>query len=212
MVCKIKMKYILNLHKMKKRAVFLDRDGVINELHYEPEYGVIESPLNPGQVNLMFGIIPLLQKLKKLGYVLIIISNQPNLGLGKTSKSNFTAISKKITQLLEREGVVIDAEYYCFHHPFAKIAKFRKKCDCRKPNTSLFQKAVKEHDIDLNTSWMIGDGISDVKAGKAIGCKTILLANIDATDNLRIIEQQLKNNTPDYIIKKLVDILSIIKK
>ena len=195
----------------KTKALFLDRDGIINELYYDPEYGVIESPLNPTQVRLLFGIVPLLKAVKKLGYLLIIVSNQPNVALGKTSESNFDRIAKKIIGLLKKEGVVIDGEYYCFHHPFAKVKKFRKKCDCRKPEPALFLKAAKDHSIDLNSSWMVGDGVSDIIAGKTAGCKTILLANIDATENLRIIEQQLGNSKPDYIIKRLTNAVPIIE-
>ena len=197
---------------IKTKALFLDRDGIINELCYDLEYGVIESPLNTAQIRLVFGIIPLLKAAKKLGYLLITISNQPNVALGKTSEANFGRISKKISGLLKKEGVIIDAEYYCFHHPFAKVKKFKKKCDCRKPGIELFLEAAKEHGIDLNTSWMIGDGISDVVAGKKAGCKTILLANIDAAENLRIIERQLGNIKPDFIIKKLTDAVAIMEK
>ncbi len=196
---------------MKTKALFIDRDGVINELYYEPDYGIIESPLIPEQIRLVFGIVPLLKTAKKLGYKIIIISNQPNVALGKTTESNFKRISKKITELLKKEGVTIDGEYYCFHHPFAKVKKLRKKCHCRKPGTALFLEASKEYNIDLNASWMIGDGVADVLAGKSAGCKTILLANIEATENLRIIEQQLKDSKPDYIIKRLTDAVSIIK-
>ena len=171
----------------------------------------MEARLAPEQVRLVFGIVPLLQAAKKLGYLLIIISNQPNVSLGKTSELNFKRISEKITELLKNEGVKIDAEYYCFHHPFAKVKEFKEKCDCRKPGTELFSEAAKEHRIDLKNSWMIGDGISDVLSGKKAGCKTILLANIDAAENLRIIEQQLGNTKPDYIIKKLTDAIAIIK-
>ncbi len=197
---------------MKKKALFLDRDGIINELHYDPEYGVIESPLAQDQVRLMFGIVPFLKAAKKLGYLLVIVSNQPNVALRKTSESNFERISKKIRGLLKKEGVTIDAEYYCFHHPFAKVKKFRKKCDCRKPGAALFLKAAREYEIDLPSSWMIGDGVTDIVAGKAAGCKTILLANIDATENLRIIERQLGNSKPDYTIKRLMDAIAIIEK
>lgn len=197
--------------RKKTKALFLDRDGTINELNYDPEYGIIESPLNPEQVRLLFGIVPLLKAAKNMGYLLVIISNQPNLALRKTSEKNFDQISEKITELLKKEGVTIDAEYYCFHHPFAKVVKFKQKCDCRKPGTALFLKAAKEHNVNLNASWVVGDGVTDVLAGKAAGCKTILLANIDATENLRIIEQQLKDCKPDYIIKRLTDAVEIIK-
>lgn len=194
------------------KAVFLDRDGIINELYYDKELGIIESPLVSQQVKLVFGITQLLQAMHKLGYLAIIVSNQPNIALKKTSQKNFDLVSQKIISLLEEEGALIDGQYYCFHHPYAKIRKYKKKCQCRKPGIDLFLKAAKDQQIDLKSSWVIGDGVDDIKAGKNAGCKTILLANINSTENLRIIEKQLGSIKPDFIIKKLTDAIKIFKK
>ena len=192
------------------KAIFLDRDGIINQLHYNAEHGVIESPLMPQQTHLVFGIIEFLKAAKKLGYLLIIISNQPNLALRKISRKNFDLVSSKILDLLKTESILIDGQYYCLHHPFAKILKYKQKCSCRKPGIDLFLQAAKNHQVDLKSSWMIGDGAMDVLAGKKAGCKTILLANLESTENLRILEKQLKEIKPDYIIKRLTDAVEII--
>lgn len=193
-----------------KRAIFLDRDGIINELCYDQEKGIIEGPLVPQQVRLVFGITKLLKSIKKLGYLLIIISNQPNLALKKINKENFNLVSGRIINLLKKEDVLIDGQYYCLHHPFAKVAEYRKKCECRKPGIGLFLQAIKEFKIDVESSWMIGDGVMDIIAGKKAGCKTILLANIESSDNLSILEKQLKGIKPDFVIKKLPEAIKII--
>lgn len=193
------------------KAIFLDRDGIINELIYYPESGIIDTPINISQVKLVFGIDQLICKAKKFEYLVIVISNQPARGLNKIKDKGFDLIDKKINDLLLEKDVKLDAFYYCFHHPHAKLAKFRKNCNCRKPKIGLFKKAAKKYDINLSKSWMVGDGVDDIKAGKRAGCKTILLSNINSAENLRIIEEQLGKIKPDFIIKKLPDALDIIR-
>lgn len=194
------------------KAIFFDRDGVINELVYEKEHGTIDSPMVPSQVSLVYGVAALIREVKNLGFITIVYSNQPSVGLRKTTLKNFKAINKKIKLLLKKEGAAIDYEYYCLHHPFAKIKKYRLDCECRKPKLGFLLKAAGKFDIDLSKSWIVGDGVDDVIAGKKAGCKAILLANINAAENLRIIEKQLGNIKPDYIIKKLPDAAEIIRK
>lgn len=194
-----------------KKAVFLDRDGIINELVYFPEQGIVDNPINPSQVRLVFGIDQLIKVSKRLGYLIIVISNQPAIGLKKLKNSDFKKIDKKINYLLKKNGANIDAWYYCFHHPFAKLEKYKKGCSCRKPKTGLFKQAANDFNIALSNSWIIGDGVNDIKAGKKAGCKTILLANISSTDNLTIIEEQLGKIKPNFIVKNLVQSIEIIK-
>lgn len=192
------------------KAIFFDRDGVINEMVFDTESGSVFTPLNSDQIILTPGIGQLMRAAKKLGYLNVIISNQTNIGLGRVSQATHESIRKTIVEKLEKENVVIDGEYYCFHHPFAKIAEYRKVCNCRKPNISLFMRAAKELDIDLKQSWMIGDGVADIIAGHNAGCKTILVANIYEAGYLKMIEDKLGNIKPDFLVKKLKDIIPII--
>ena len=194
-----------------KQAIFLDRDGIINELIYYPESGIVDTPINTTQVKLVFGIDSLIHQAKKLGFLVIVVSNQPAVGLNKIKKQDFDLIDKKIRNILLRGKVKVDTFYYCFHHPYAKLRKYKRNCDCRKPKIGLFKKAAKKFNIDILRSWMIGDGVDDVISGKNAGCKTILLANIKSSENLRIIEEQLGGIRPDFIIKKLPEALSIIE-
>lgn len=197
---------------MMKKAVFLDRDGVVNELVFHPEQGVIDSPMIPFEVTLVYGIDGLIKRVKELDFITIVCSNQPGVGLGKVTSKNFKKITDEIISQLKLKNVAIDKFYYCMHHPFAKISRYKLECNCRKPKIGLFLKAVAEHNIDLSSSWMIGDGADDIKAGKAAGCKTILLANINSAENLRIIEKQLKSIKPDFMVKKLSQAVRIIEE
>lgn len=195
-----------------KKAVFLDRDGTINELFFNKEFGLIDSPLNKSQVKLLFGIEKLLNATSKMGFKNIVVTNQPAVALAKTTVRNLELVKDEINRQLRKKGVTIDYFAICLHHPFAKISKYKKNCNCRKPKIALFKKAAKNLNIDLKMSWMIGDGVDDIIAGKKAGCRTILIANISHTENFRIIEKQLGNIKPDYIVKKLPGCIDIIKK
>ncbi len=194
------------------KACFYDRDGVINEMIFDNENGLVHIPWQVNQVSLNHGIIELLKTTKKLGFLNVIISNQPDIGLTKISEKIFNDIEKMIFQKIEKENAVIDKAYYCFHHPFAKLKQYKKDCDCRKPKTGLFLQAAKEMDIDLSKSWMIGDGLFDIISGHNAGCRTILIANNIETGHLKTIEDKLKNTKPDFIVKNAKEATSIILK
>jgi D,D-heptose 1,7-bisphosphate phosphatase len=163
---------------MVMKAVFLDRDGVVNRLIYYPEQGVIDSPFTVEQFRLLPGVGEAIKKLCEADYKVILVSNQPGIAKGHMSQKTFDKIRMKMREELGREGAFLGGEYYCLHHPEAKIAKLRKDCECRKPKPGLLLQAAKEVDIDLSQSWMIGDGLTDVKAGKSAGTRTILLGQM----------------------------------
>lgn len=192
------------------KAVFFDRDGVITNFYYDLENEIINPPLNPQQVELNPHITNLLKHTKELGYLNIIISNQPDLALKKIDIKNLEAVKLKVTELLLEDGAVIDDAFYCLHHPFAKISKYKKICECRKPNTALVNEAVKKYNIDLKKSYLIGDGVNDIKAGKKMGVKTILIANSLETGYLAVIKKNLEVIEPDYIVKNLKEVQDII--
>ena len=165
------------------RAVFLDRDGVINELVYHQEQEVIDSPFTPGQFKLIPGVTEALKKLHDAGYLSILVSNQPGIAKGHMTTRNFELIRQRMNSELIGDGAELDGEYYCLHHPEAVIEKYRMQCDCRKPLPGLLFKAAMEKNIDLKEPWLIGDNLSDIKAGKGAGCKTILIGMIVAKLN-----------------------------
>ena len=117
-----------------------------------------------------------------------------------------------IAKTLQNHGVTLDEEYYCLHHPYASISKYKKDCVCRKPKTDFFKQAVKDHDIDLKQSWMIGDGVYDIIAGHNVGCKTILVGNIIEGEYLDILEKKLEGIKPDYLVKYISEAKNLLEK
>jgi D,D-heptose 1,7-bisphosphate phosphatase len=194
---------------MKNKAVFLDRDGVINEVIYNKEMGIVDSPSTVEQFKLLPGIGKAINNFQKQGFKVIVISNQPGLAKDHYNIDVFEKIKEKMKKELEKENVKIDAEYYCLHHPEAKIQKYKITCDCRKPKPGMILKAAKDHDIDLKKSWMIGDGINDLKAGKKAGCKTILIGRMKC-DLCKIMEDEKVK--PDFIAPNLFKASLIIEK
>ena len=160
------------------KAIFLDRDGVINELVYHQEQGIVDSPFTVAQFRLLPGISEAIKRFREMGYKVILTSNQPGIAKEHMSEETFDRVSKRMKKELAKEGAFLDHEYYCFHHPDARVEKLKKNCECRKPKPGLLLRAAKDMDINLSQSWMVGDGLTDVKAGKTAGTRTILLGRM----------------------------------
>jgi D-glycero-D-manno-heptose 1,7-bisphosphate phosphatase len=189
------------------RAVFLDRDGVLNELVYYPEHGIIDSPFTPEQFKLLPGVAQLINKFRGLGFKVVLVSNQPGIAKGHFSEGVFNQVREKMRQELAKKVACLDGEYYCFHHPEAKIERFRVECECRKPKPGLLLQAAKEMDIDLAGSWMIGDGLTDIQAGKRAGVKTILLGRMKC-ELCHLMDEE--DARPDSIASNLDEVVQII--
>lgn len=190
------------------KAVFLDRDGVVNELIYHREQGIIDSPFTVAQLQIIDGVPEAIRIFHDIGYKIIIVSNQPGIAKKHMSMKTFEAIRQHIIDELISKGANIDAEYYCLHHPQAKVPKLKEVCDCRKPKPGLIIKAAGELDIELKVSWMVGDGLTDIQAGKNAGCKTILIGK-EKCELCRRMEQE--NARPDFICENLLQAASVIK-
>jgi D-glycero-D-manno-heptose 1,7-bisphosphate phosphatase len=156
-------------------ALFLDRDGVINELAFDPVDGRCESPLRPEDAHLVPGAAAALRTLQDGDALMVVVSNQPAAAKGKATLADLRAVHDRIVELLAQEGVRIADWRYCHHHPEAVMPELRGPCGCRKPQPGMLLDAAREHDIDLGRSWMIGDSDADVEAGRAAGCRTILI-------------------------------------
>jgi D-glycero-D-manno-heptose 1,7-bisphosphate phosphatase len=185
---------------MQKKAIFLDRDGVINELVYYKEVGVIDSPASVDDYKIFPDAGRAINKFHELGYLVIIVSNQPGFAKDKFTSKDFEKVRLKMKEELIKDGAEIDAEYYCFHHPNAIVDKYKKICNCRKPKPGLILQATEEHDINLSESWMIGDSITDIIAGVKAGCKTILIGNMKC-DLCKLMEAE--GVKPDHIVPNL---------
>ncbi len=193
---------------MLNKAVFVDRDGVINEMIYVKEHGYVDTPSNPVQFKIIKGVARSIKIAKKLGYKVIIISNQPGMAKGYYAKKTFDLITKKMHVILEKSNTKIDDEFYCFHHPNAKLKKYRKKCSCRKPRAGLLKRASEEHRIDLKNSYFVGDGIVDMEAAKRAGCKGIFIGNVNSSITELFNKKKIH---PHYIARDLLDAVNFIK-
>jgi D-glycero-D-manno-heptose 1,7-bisphosphate phosphatase len=155
-----------------RRAAFFDRDGVVNELVPDPTTGLPESPLAPGDVALKPGVAGALKRLRSAGYLLVGISNQPAAAKGSVTLDQLRSVQARVEELLRAEQLEADAFRLCFHHPEGVVAELAR---VRKPAPGMLLAAASELEIDLTSSWMIGDTDSDVVAGAAAGCRTVLV-------------------------------------
>jgi D-glycero-D-manno-heptose 1,7-bisphosphate phosphatase len=150
------------------RAVFLDRDGVLNRNVFYSDTSAYESPRSPSELVLADGIGSALGQLASAGFRLILVSNQPNAAKGKCTPEALTLVHARLAELLTGQGIKLDAAFYCYHHPL-----HTGPCGCRKPEPGLLLKAAGSFQLDLQSSWMIGDRASDVLCGRAAGCRTV---------------------------------------
>jgi D-glycero-D-manno-heptose 1,7-bisphosphate phosphatase len=156
-------------------AVFVDRDGVINELVSDPVNGQPESPLRVDDVRLIPGAAAALRDLTDAGWRLVGVSNQPSAAKGLMTLTELHTIQARVLELLAAEGAAFDDFRLCLHHPEGVVLELAGECDCRKPAPGMLLAAANELALDLRRSWMIGDTDGDVQAGRAAGCRTILV-------------------------------------
>lgn len=162
----------------KKPAAFLDRDGT---LIFDKNY--LKSP---EQVKLYSYSAESVNKLRKAGFKIIIVTNQSGIGRGMFGEKDLKKVNKRFTDLLKEQGAKIDALYYCPHID-------EDKCDCRKPNTGMVLKAAKEHNIDLEKSYTVGDSVRDYILGYKSGGKGVLvLTGHGKKQQTKIKEQKIK--------------------
>ena len=156
------------------RAVFLDKDGTL----------VKNVPYNvdPAQVRLAPGAAEGLPRLHAAGYRLIVVSNQPGVAHGYFAEPALAAVEERIRTLLDELGVPLDGFFYCPHHPAGRVAPYRCACDCRKPAPGMLLAAARAHRIDLARSWLVGDILDDIEAGRRAGCRTVLIDNGNETE------------------------------
>ncbi len=148
-------------------AIFIDKDGtLVHDLPYN---------VDPGRMTLRENAGPALARLQRAGYALFVVSNQPGIALGFYDESALAAMWRRLAEAVAQFGVEFRGFYYCPHHPHGLHPRYAYQCDCRKPRPALLLRAAYEHDLDLGRSWMIGDILDDVEAGRRAGCRTVLL-------------------------------------
>ena len=186
--------------RTRGRAVFLDRDGVLNDLEYDKEEGRIGGPLSADRLKVFPYAGESVRRIKELGFMVILVSNQPGVAKQQFTRSELEKMKMKVRNELARRGGSLDAEYYCLHHPDARVKRYRLDCKCRKPKPGLLLQAASENDLDISNSFFVGDALVDVKAGKAAGCKTILLGH-PTTFLSSLVEKE--KAAPDFILPSL---------
>ena len=168
--------------KNKQKAVFLDRDGTINKY-----VGFLR---NINQFELIEGVAEAIKRINASGYLCIVVTNQPVIARGEVTVPQLEEIHNKMETLLGFEGAYIDGLYYCPHHPHkgfeGEISELKFDCECRKPKPGMLLKAAEEFNIDLSKSWMVGDGVNDIKAGENAGCKTCLIGKDEFGQNMSV--------------------------
>ena len=169
------------------RAVFLDRDGVLNFDH-----GYL---FDPQKIKILPKVLEGLRKMKNLGFKTIVVSNQSGVARKYFDLKTMWAIDLKLKKLINKSKILLDDSFYCPHHP-----DFDKNCNCRKPKTRLVKKAVKKHKLDIGESFFIGDKIEDILCGKKVGCKTILVPK-----NLKELAKIDTSVKPDFVARDLLE-------
>lgn len=148
-------------------AIFLDRDGVlIEDAHYLA---------SPDQVRLIPGSAEAVAALNRAGWPVVVVTNQAGVARGLFPVESIAEVHAHLAALLRTFGAEIERFYYCPHHPEAEVPAYRTRCDCRKPRSGMLLRAAADLGLDLSRSWMIGDRTTDLEAGAAVGCRTVLV-------------------------------------
>lgn len=155
------------------KAIFLDRDGTIN-IDKQYLYKIDDFELLPG-------VVEGLKLLQSEEYLLIVITNQSGIGQGYYSEEDFFELNIWMLDYLSQRGIKISKVYFCPHHPNAVIEKYRKICTCRKPALGMYEQAIREYNIDLTESFVIGDKIRDCAICRITSCRGYLVSKNEKT-------------------------------
>jgi D-glycero-D-manno-heptose 1,7-bisphosphate phosphatase len=181
-------------------AAFLDRDGTLNE-----EVNFVRTP---EELEMLPGAAVSVRALNNRGIVVCIISNQSGIARGFFTEEDLVPIHTKLERELDRAGAWIDRIYYCPHHPTEGQPPYNVVCTCRKPGTGMLQQAALEFGLDLQRSFVVGDRIVDIQAGRAAGATTILVMTGYGPHALEECREQ--GVSPDYIAVDIAEAANII--
>ena len=179
-------------------AIFLDRDGTLNVDH-----GYVHEI---DEFQFIDGVIDACLKLKEMGFLLVLVTNQSGIARGKFTEDQFMTLTEWMDWSLADRGVDLDGIYFCPHHPEATVAEFRQACDCRKPQPGMLLTAQEELNIDMAASYMVGDKLEDMLAGQAagVGMKVLVRSGKPVTAE--------GEAAADWVINSLAELPARIKK
>lgn len=184
-----------------KKAVFLDRDGTINEIAFDENTEQLDSPMSVSQFRMLDGAAEAIKALKDKGFYVFVVTNQPSAAKGKTTLGRLYDIDRELLRIC---GDSIDDIFMCPHYP-NECPQTREKflirqCDCRKPKPGLILQAMKKYNIDAAASFMAGDSFTDIQCGRAAGVRTAFVGNYKCD-----VCSRLDFSKPDMIVKSLGD-------
>lgn len=193
----------------KRKAVFFDRDGVINELVYNDDIEQIDSPFSKKDFIYNPDVIRTLLSIQKMDYLIFIVTNQPAAAKGKVTLSSLYDLNTWMVQDLKSKGIFVESVNICPHHPTGsqktKARFLIRKCKCRKPEAGLIMDLLKIYHIDRENSYMVGDSYTDIIAGSTAGLKTILIGEMKCD-----VCQRLQEHHPNSIIRNINELESIM--
>jgi histidinol-phosphate phosphatase family protein len=188
------------------RAIFLDRDGVLNPTWGKDTSNNPESPLRFEDFSIFNFVPEAIKQINELGYLAIVVTNQPAYAKGKMTLEDLAKMNQLLIDEVSKAGGKIEKIYACLHHPDPKqvvVKSLFTKCECRKPKPGMLLQAAGEFGINLVDSWMIGDSWKDIAAGEAAGCRTILISKKQSL---------IKRVDPDGYAKNLPEAIKIIER
>ncbi len=191
------------------KAVFLDRDGVVNELLYYQEAGIIDSPFTADQFHLLPGVGSAIRRLNNSGFLVIVVSNQPGVAKNHFTLDALSRMNDKMVAELNVDGAHIDKVYYCLHHPEGINPAFRMVCGCRKPEPGMLFQAIREFLLNARECYMVGDNLTDIQAGHRASCRTVLIGK-QKCELCKLMDES--DTYPDAIAKNLPEAVDIILK
>ena len=184
--------------RQPQKAIFLDRDGTINVDH-----GYVHEIDN---FEFIDGVIDAMRELKKMGFALVVVTNQSGIARGKFTEAQFETLTEWMDWSLADRDVDLDGIYYCPHHPQGSVEEFRQVCDCRKPHPGMLLSARDYLHIDMAASYMVGDKLEDMQAAAAanVGTKVLVRTGKPITPEAE--------NAADWVLNSLADLPQAIKK
>ena len=182
-------------------AVFMDRDGTINE-----ERGYLGDPCG---LNILPGVVDAIRLINENRIKAVVITNQSGVARGYFSEEMVEKVHLRLRELLGEKGVCLDGIYYCPHHPEVGPSEYRKKCNCRKPALGMLNLASAELEIDLSRSYVIGDKLTDIEPAYKVGAKGILVLTGYGNDQMKSLYEESKRQ-PHYIAGDILEAVNWI--
>jgi D-glycero-D-manno-heptose 1,7-bisphosphate phosphatase len=177
----------------KRRAIFLDRDGTLNA-----DLGFVADP---ARVQIVPHAIEGARALADAGFALVVVSNQSGIARGLMSEQQADEVDRRVRDIFTEHGVELAAFYRCPHLPDGANAAYARDCDCRKPKPGMLLRAAKDLNIDLSSSWAVGDRPRDIAAGRAAGCRTVAVVGVPPPEKA----ENYSAAAPEYRARDLAD-------